>query len=257
MTTTIPAAAATTTATAIRMAELSVAGLCALLHLASPQLPVGGFSYSQGLEAAIEHGLVSDAGTAQTWIRDALMEGFARCEAPLWLLLRRAWQAGDEAAVQQWNQWFIAGRDSREARAETLQMGWSLHSLLQSVQWGGEAFAPRLQRLRALVEAPAGLAYPTAFACACAATDTGEDHALLAYGFAWLENQVAAAIKAVPLGQVAGQKLLLALHPRLADMVAEAAQRAQATPPRLDTLAPQWSLLQARHEHQYSRLFRS
>src|SRR5256885_6690496 len=85
-------------------------------------------------------------------------------------------------------------------------MGWSLHSLLRSVPWGGEAFAPRIAQLGALVEG-AGLAYPTAFACACAAVDADEDHALLAYGFAWLENQVAAAIKAVPLGQVAGQSL--------------------------------------------------
>src|SRR5256885_16077704 len=85
------AAADTGTATTIRMADLSIQGLCALLHLASPQLPVGGFSYSQGLEAAIEHGLVTDAGTARTWIADALAHGFARCEAPLWLLLRRAW----------------------------------------------------------------------------------------------------------------------------------------------------------------------
>ena len=239
------------------MAELSVQGLCALLHLASPQLPVGGFSYSQGLEAAIEHGLVTDAGTAQAWIGDALVQGFARCEAPLWRLLRRAWQADDEAAIAHWNQGFIASRDNREARAETLQMGWSLHSLLQSVQWGGEAFAPRLQRLHALIGSPSGLAYPTAFACACAATQAGEDHGLLAYGFAWLENQVAAAIKAVPLGQVAGQRLLLALHPQLQSMLQQAAQRADATPPRLDTMAPQSSLLQARHEHQYSRLFRS
>lgn len=238
------------------MADLSIAGLCALLHLASPQLPVGGFSYSQGLEAAIEHGLVTDAATARTWLGDALAQGFARCEAPLWLLLRRAWSADDVAGVQEWNQWFIASRDSSEARAETLQMGWSLHSLLRSVAWGGEAFAPRLARLSALVDAQ-GLAYPTAFACACSALDADEEHALLAYGFAWLENQVAAAIKAVPLGQVAGQKLLLALHASLGAMVDEAARRADASPPRLDTLLPQWSLLQARHEHQYSRLFRS
>lgn len=243
-------------ATTTRMAELSVQGLCSLLHLASPQLPVGGFSYSQGLEAAIEHGLVTDAATAQTWISEALAQGFARCEAPLWLLLRRAWGAGDEDGVQAWNQWFIASRDSSEARSETLQMGWSLHSLLRSVQWGGEAFAPRLAQLGRLVDGP-GLAYPTAFACACAAVPAGEEHALLAYGFAWLENQVAAAIKAVPLGQVAGQRLLLALHATLAGMAREAAARADARPPRLDTLLPQWSLLQARHEHQYSRLFRS
>lgn len=250
------AAADTGTATTIRMADLSIQGLCALLHLASPQLPVGGFSYSQGLEAAIEHGLVTDAGTARTWIADALAHGFARCEAPLWLLLRRAWSASDEVAVHEWNQWFIASRDSREARAETLQMGWSLHSLLRSVPWGGEAFAPRLARLGALVD-NAGLAYPTAFACACAAVQADEAHALLAYGFAWLENQVAAAIKAVPLGQVAGQSLLLALHPLLEQAMGEARRRADAQPPRLDTMLPQWSVLQARHEHQYSRLFRS
>lgn len=240
----------------IPMTDLTLQGLCSLLHLASPQLPVGGFSYSQGLEAAIEHHLVRDADTAQQWIGDVLLCGLSRCEAPLWLLQWRAWKAGDIARVAEWNQWFLASRDSSEARAETLQMGWSLRSLLLSVQWGGGHFAPFLQHLSMLAES-GGLAWPTVFACACSACDADADHALMAYGFAWLENQVAAAIKAVPLGQVAGQKLLLALHPLLLQMVQQAHVRANADPPQLDTFSPQWSVLQARHEHQYSRLFRS
>ena len=132
------------------MADLSIQGLCALLHLASPQLPVGGFSYSQGLEAAIEHGLVTDAGTARTWIADALAHGFARCEAPLWLLLRRAWSAGDEGqCTNGTNGSSPAATAARPCR----RCSWAgrLHSLLRSVPWGGEAFAPRIAQLGALV----------------------------------------------------------------------------------------------------------
>ena len=235
----------------------TLSALCALLHLASPQLPVGGFSYSQGLEAAIAHGLVTDEASARTWIAQVLELGFARCEGPLWLLQWQAWQAHDMRALRAWNTWFLASRDSSEARAETLQMGWSLQRLLLAVEWGGASFAPTRAALAALPDPEEGVAYPTAFACACAAIEAAPAHALAAYAFAWLENQVAAAIKAVPLGQVAGQRILLALHPLLDRAVAEAGARAAHSPPQLDTLAPQWSVLQARHETQYSRLFRS
>src|SRR5437868_10054821 len=108
----------------------AIAQLLSLLHLASPALPIGGFSYSQGLEAAIDHRVVVDADGAERWIRENLLHVQAQCEAPLWLLLHRAWRQGDGARVREWNGWFHATRETAELRLETEQMGWSLAKLI-------------------------------------------------------------------------------------------------------------------------------
>ncbi|WP_265919024.1 urease accessory protein UreF [Cupriavidus nantongensis] len=224
--------------------------LISLLHLASPALPIGGFSYSQGLEAAIECGVVHDAPSAERWIHDNLRHVQAQCEAPLWLLLHRHWQAGDAAQVRTWNDWFHATRETSELRLETEQMGWSLARLIAQMEWGTPA-------LRGTLAALAPVCLPTAFTAACVALQIGARDGLAAYCFNWAENQVAAAIKAVPLGQVAGQHMLRRLHGAVLDAVHEAERRAEATPPQLSTFSPMLGLLCARHETQYSRLFRS
>ncbi|MCY1221949.1 Urease accessory protein UreF [compost metagenome] len=224
--------------------------LISLLHLASPALPIGGFSYSQGLEAAIEAGLIHDAQTAERWIRDNLLHVQAQCEAPLWLLLHRHWHAGDTAAVQAWNGWFHATRETSELRLETEQMGWSLAKLIGQMQWGTPALREALATL-------SPVCLPTAFTAACVALDVDARDGLAAYCFNWAENQVAAAIKAVPLGQVAGQHMLRRLHAAVLETVDEATRRADSTPPQLSTFSPMLGLLSARHETQYSRLFRS
>lgn len=224
--------------------------LISLLHLASPALPIGGFSYSQGLESAIDAGIVRDADTAGRWVRDNLVHVQTQCEAPVWLLLHRAWLAGDHAAIRQWNDWFHATRETSELRLETEQMGWSLAKLVGQMEWGGPAMRDALRDMTPLC-------LPTAFTAACVALDISARDGLAAYLFNWAENQVAAAIKAVPLGQVAGQQILRSLHRAVLDAVDEAEQRASADPPMLSTFSPMLGLLSARHETQYSRLFRS
>lgn len=224
--------------------------LISLLHLASPALPIGGFSYSQGLEAAIDCGLVHDATTAERWIQDNLLQVQAQCEAPLWLLLHRHWRSGELAEVRAWNDWFHATRETAELRLETEQMGWSLAKLVAQMEWGGAA-------LREGIASLSPVCLPTAFTAACVALDVEARDGLAAYCFNWAENQVAAAIKAVPLGQVAGQHMLRRLHGAVLLVVDEAVRRAEATPPQLSTFSPMLGLLSARHETQYSRLFRS
>ena len=224
--------------------------LISLLHLASPALPIGGFSYSQGLEAAIDCGMVRDAATAEHWIRDNLVHVQAQCEAPVWLLLHRAWRAHSRDDVSRWNDWFHVTRETSELRLETEQMGWSLAKLVGQMQWGDDSLRDTLRVL-------SPLCLPTAFTAACVALDIDERDGLAAYAFNWVENQVAAALKAVPLGQVAGQQILRGLHRAVIDVVDEAVQRADAEPPRLSTFSPMLGLLSARHETQYSRLFRS
>jgi urease accessory protein len=214
--------------------------LVRLLQLASPALPVGAFSYSQGLEAAAEAGVVRDAASAESWIGDVFEWSVARMEAPVLLRLYAAWRAGDEAAARRWNALFLASRETAELRAETAQMGYSLACLLPELGVPSIAFEE--------------IAFPAAFARAAAHWDIEPAEALAAYLWAWLENQAMAAIKALPLGQTEGQRMLLALGARIAGAVA----RAAALPDdELCNFAPGLALLSAKHETQYSRLFRS
>jgi urease accessory protein len=221
--------------------------LARLLQLASPALPVGAYSYSQGLESAVEAGIVHDAASAQSWIGDVLELSVASMEAPVLLRLQSAWRVADFAAVDYWNALFLASRESAELRAETVQMGYSLTRLLNEINEEDAPWFPQLQR----IEEPA---FPTAYACADARWHIEPSSALVAYLWSWIENQVMAAIKAVPLGQTAGQKTLLALGAKL-DTIAQAAA---ALPDNdLGNFAPGLAMLSSQHETQYSRIFRS
>ena len=215
-----------------------------LLQLASPSLPVGAYSYSQGLEAAVEAAIVRDARTASQWIGDVLAISLSSMEAPIFLRLAAAWEARDIEAAHRWNAEFIASRETAELRAETLQMGYSLRTLLASLA---------LENARDL-QAFEDLAYPSAFAFAVAAWKIDAREALTAYLFAWIENQVLASLKCVPLGQTDGQRVLLDLAQRIPAVVEHAAALSDEN---LSSLAPGLALLSARHETQYSRIFRS
>lgn len=197
-----------------------------LLQLASPTLPVGAYSYSGGLEAAIEAGHVTDAQSAQRWIADVFELSVLRMEAPM--LLRMI-----EAPDARLDEEFLASRETSELRAETLQMGYSLANLLRSLG----------------IEIPDSeeISFPMAFACAVRHWAIEPRQALVAYLWSWLENQVMAALKAVPLGQTDAQKMLLALGARLHD----------ATDEDTGNFAPGLAIASSRHETQYSRLFRS
>ncbi len=221
--------------------------LIRLLQLASPALPVGAFSYSQGLEAAVESGAVRDAGSAKAWIADVLSYSVIRAEAPAFLRLVSAWDLRDLRAVRRWNVHFLATRETAELRAETVQMGYSLRRLFDSLE-GFESDA--LSNLDSLEEP----AFPAVFAFAVAQWGIEARTALLAYLWSWLENQVMAAIKAVPLGQTDGQRILLALGgvlPSLADKASTLKDE------EIGSFAPGLALASSRHETQYSRLFRS
>lgn len=239
---TIRMGTSTDTRTAMRIAELT-----ALLHLASPALPIGAFSYSQGLEAAIDAQLIRDADDAHRWIANGLANVLATGELPFVAHQLDRWHTNDAEALAIANEAFVASRESSELRRETAQLGWSLRQLCTQLEWGDAA-------RRATLDAMTPIAQPTAFAFAAHAHDAAADAALAAYAFAWVENQTAAALKAVPLGQVAGQRIVVALRPAIETAV----ERALATPPdALNTFAPQLGILSARHESQYSRLFRS
>jgi urease accessory protein len=221
---------------------VNAAALLHLLQFASPALPIGGYSYSQGLEAAIEQGLVTDAASARAWIASYLLDVMAAWDAPLLWRLMQAFTAGDAEAVALWSERFIASRDTFELRAESIQMGYSLVRLIAEL---GVADVAGLGDEVAL---------PTAFACAVAALGIPPADALLAWLFSWAENQVLVCVKSVPLGQVAGQRLLLSLR----GDIEQAAASAQANPDdAMSNWAPGLSMLSMQHEVQHGRLYRS
>lgn len=219
--------------------------LVRLLQLASPALPVGAYSYSQGLEAAVEAGIVRDAAGAKQWISDVLELAILPMEGPVLLRLHRAWRSVDPASADEWNELFLASRETAELRAETLQMGYSLTRLLGDLLPGSASNA-----LRNMPE----VAFPTAYACAAVQWEIGENDMLTAYLWGWLENQVMAGIKAIPLGQTGGQKILLDLGGRLPEITA---QIAAIDDDGMGNFAPGLALLSCHHETQYSRIFRS
>lgn len=221
--------------------------LAALLQLASPALPVGAFSYSQGLERAIHDGIVADEASARRWILDVVGGPLAHFDAPAILRMHAAWSRDDVEHVAHWNERVLASRETAELRAETLQMGASLAKLV--IAWGRGA--PRLREGLAALQAPS---FPAAWAAAAVALDVDAESAATAFLFGAAENLVAAALKAGPFGQLAGQRILLDAQAVI--------ERASAEANALDdddlwSSAPGLAIASALHETQYSRLFRS
>ena len=226
---------------------MNASALLHLLQLASPSLPIGAYSYSQGLEAALESGQVKNEASAREWIVHALHQVIARFEGPVLWRLMQAFDASDADAVTAWTERFLAARDTAEFRAETVQMGYSLGKLLAELK------LPRPELLT-LLQAQPEVPLPTAMACAAVALAVPHDAALLGMLFSWAENQVLVCVKSVPLGQVAGQRLLLSLRPEI-EAAAVTAQSLRDE--ELSNWAPGLSLLSMRREVQYSRLYRS
>ncbi len=220
-----------------------------LMQLVSPALPVGAYTYSQGLEWVVDTGAVKTEAQVGEWIGDALVGAFGSYELPLLARLMAAWQQGDDAAVLELNARCLASRETAELRAETVQMGYSLVRLLVDLP-AFTGLPGWVARIRAIEEP----AFPTVWAAVAVAWAIEPEPALTGYAWAWMENQVMAAVKAVPLGQAAGQRLLSALAAAVPARVADACTRA---PEAWSNFQPGLAIASARHETQYSRLFRS
>jgi urease accessory protein len=228
-------------------APLAANALLQLMWLASPALPVGGFSYSEVLEAAVDSGRVENEAQATAWLRDQLLLTLSRSELAVLAKAFLAWQRGDAEGVRALNDWVRCSRESQELRLQTEQMGRSLTEWLKN---RGQPDA-RIATLAALAPAPT---WPVAFALAGLLSGAPLREALLASAFGWAENMVQAAIKAVPLGQSAGQRMLAALVEAIPAAVDRAASLADG---ERQAFAPMLAILSAQHETQYSRLFRS
>jgi len=218
-------------------------GLLQLIWLASPALPVGGFSYSEGLEAAVEWAGVSTEAKAADWIVDQLHLSLSRCDLPVLLQAVTAARAGDGERLKQLDAWVRQTRETSEFRLQTEQMGRSMADWLRGLHAGD-----------AMLFAGWQPSYPVAFAVAAARTQASASDIAAAFCFGWAENMVQTAIKSVPLGQSAGQRMLA----RLAEEIPAAlAHAATLDDDGRQALSPMLAILSARHETQYSRLFRS
>jgi urease accessory protein len=216
--------------------------LLRLLWLASPALPIGAYAYSRGLEYAIEAGWASDADSVAAWVEGVLERQITTLDAPVLARLHDAYVAGDMAAVEHWNDFLRASRESAELALEDRQLGLSLAKVLR------EAGVPGAQAV------DPSCTYVQMFALACAHYGVSRADAVLGYTFAFVEGQVTSASKLVPLGQSACQRALA----RLFAVLEPLAQRALALEDaELGTTTPGLALASMLHETQYTRLFRS
>ena len=218
--------------------------LLRLLQLVSPGLPIGMYSYSQGLERAVEDGWIKDADAVADWLQGLLKNGLSRVDTPILARLYDAWHNNDLETVEHWSHTLIACRETAELRAEDRQTGQALARLLVNLDM------PEAQVW--LRRSDATLA--NLFALAASRWQIDKADAMAGYLWGWLENQVLCAVKLVPLGQVAGQRLLKDLAGEIPGLVKQALSMAD------DDIGGSCfglALASSRHEMQYSRLFRS
>jgi urease accessory protein len=219
--------------------------LLTLLQLTSPALPVGAYSYSEGLETLVDQGLIKSAADLQTWLTESLATGSIGIEAAILIRAHRAWSQGDQQQVIYWNHWLSATRETAELQQQNWQMGRSLLKLLQDLypqsDWSGWEMKENWNT--AIV-----------FALAAGLAEIDEYTAVLGYLHSWASNLVSAGVKLIPLGQTAGQKLML----QLAKSITIGADRSLILPDD-QLFSCSWGLAIAsmNHETQYSRLFRS
>ncbi len=225
---------------------LPAASLLQLIWLASPALPVGGFSYSEGLEAGVDRGGVATESVAADWLSDQLHLSLARGDLAVIAQAIPAWRSKDLVRVKALNDWVLQTRETSELRLQAEQMGRSLLEWLRNHQSISDA------HLQVCAQLPP--TYPVAFALAASPLDAGVPDCLTAYAFGWAENMMQAALKSVPLGQSAGQRILA----RLAAEIPAAITTAMALEDQdRQAFSPMLAILSSQHETQYSRLFRS
>lgn len=215
-----------------------------LLQLVSPSLPIGAFTYSQGIEWCVEAGWVKDAESLQRWLSDLLDTGMAQMELPVLLRMMQAWENNDMSSLEYWCELSMASRETAELRMEERNRAVAMFRLLSSLEIAGiEQHESVLRSCQA-----------AAYSYACVAWEISSHQACLGYTWSWLENLVIAAVKLVPLGQTDGQKVLMQLSSRVSKVIDVARQQCDED---IGTSSPALAIASAQHETQYTRLFRS
>jgi len=214
------------------------------MQLTSPMLPIGSYAYSQGLEYAVESGWLTDENSAADWILGLLEHSHSNLEVPILARLYNGWKKGDDISVKYWNDYLFASRETSELQAEERQISWALCKLLHNL---------------GLAKAYQWSVYPKATFLLSFSLGTFYWHitlkdAITGYLWTWLENQVMAAIKLIPLGQTTGQKILSKAIDRIPEIVKTGLLLEDA---EIGSSSPGQGVASSLHETQYSRLFRS
>jgi urease accessory protein len=218
--------------------------LVRLLQLCSGSLPIGGFSYSQGIEWAVAAGWIHDEASLGGWLGDLAATNLVYVEIPLLARLHRAAESGDVQALDQGCQWLLASRETSELRDEDRQRGRALATLLVDLD------LPRAREWRTSLAS----CQSAGFALAAVGWGIPLPKAALGFAWAWLENMILAGVKLIPLGQTAGQRLLRDLGPVLVGAVQRGLTLTDA---EVGGSAPALAIASSRHPQQYCRLFRS
>jgi urease accessory protein len=213
-----------------------------LFQLISPSLPVGAFTYSQGLELAVEQGWVDSQAAFEGWLEGQLMQSLATLELPLLAQMLDAVEAGNSAELLETAQQLLAWRETKELRLEESQRGAALARLLPQLEI--ELDTEQLQACK--------LTQLAGIAIAAHEWQIERDKLFAGYLWSWLENAVMAGVKLIPLGQTQGQQTLKAMALRVEEAVANAKL---VTEP--GSVTPALAIASSRHETQYTRLFRS
>jgi urease accessory protein len=227
--------------------EKQAAALYRLMAWLSPSYPVGAFSYSSGIEWAVEQGDIRDLATLLDWLLLMISDGAGFCDAVLFVQAHRATSEGDASRLREVAELAAAFAPSKERHLETTEQGrafveatrtaWSCDALdLLARNWDG------------------AVAYPVAVATACAGHGIAAEPALAAFAHALAANWISAGVRLIPLGQTDGQRGLAALEPAIAATVARALS---STLDDIGSAAFRSDLASMRHETQYTRLFRS
>ena len=216
--------------------------LLRLLQLSSPTLPVGAYAYSQGAESAVNARVVVDEKSATVWIKDVLLHSLAYGDLALLSHFYQAWSENNQSKLAELVELSIALRETHELQQEDLHIAKALMRLAAPL---GVSFSAKN---------PADITYTWAFSRFAQQWQIPLEDALQVFAWSWLENQVAAMIKLVPLGQTQGQVMLLGMD----DVIQEAVSIACAVGvDEIGSSLPNLAILSSRHEIQYSRLFRS
>jgi len=214
-----------------------------LWQLISPALPIGSFSYSQALENAIDSGLLKTEDDVQCWLKTQMEFGLAKLDLPALYRLMREWKNNNSDAVTAWNDQLLAFRETAELYDEDCQVGYALTRLLTDLDIDGAA---QWQKQK--------VSYVTMYALVCERWGITADDAVAGFLWAWCENMVAAAVKLLPMGQTAGQKMLMHLGNEI-ETACELAKQVEDN--EIGSVLPGLAMASAYHETQYSRLFRS
>ncbi len=224
--------------------SISELGLLRLMNLMSPTLPIGGFTYSQGVEKAIEIDWVSDFDTAQEWLNSQLLSGLIYTDLPILIRLYKSISLGDKDKAKEWSDILLACRETSELRQEEINRGRSLTKVIESIEKSAIKDWDEVTNTNHLA----------GYALICNLWQIPINELLLGYSWSWLENQISAIVKIIPLGQTQGQQLLHLLVKQIPEAIVKSKE---VSLDEIGRSQPAFSIASSLHETQYTRIFRS